>query len=152
RQPDDELIQMMTSIGSEISQFIERRQAQQQLAAIVESSDDAIIGKTLDGAIWSWNQGAERLYGYPAQEGQGKSISLLIPADHPDELPEIIDRLQRGERINHYETVRVRKDGQRVEVSLSISPIRDAAGHLVGASTIARDITERRKLRRQEED
>lgn len=152
REPDAELGNMMTSIGRQISQFIERRQAQEHLAAIVESSDDAIIGKTLDGAIWSWNQGAERLYGYSAEEVQGKSISLLIPANHPDELPGIMERLQRGEGINHYETVRVRKDGRRVEVSVSISPIRDAAGHLVGASAIARDITERRKLRQQEED
>jgi len=115
------------------------------LAALVESSDDAIIGKTLDGTILSWNSGAERLYGHAAEEVKGRSIALLIPPDHPDELPTILRRLSQGERIDHYETVRVRKDGTLVDVSLSISLIRDEAGQVVGASAIARDISERRR-------
>lgn len=129
-----------------------------QLAAIVESSDDAIIGNTLDGVIWSWNRGAERLFGYSAEEVRGKPIALLIPPDHPNELPGIMERLRRGERIDHYETSRVGKGGKRVEVSVSISPIQDATGKVVGASTIARDLSERRRAeqlaeanRRQEE-
>ena len=112
----------------------------------MESSDDAIIGKTLDGTILTWNSGAERLYGHSAEEVKGRAISLLIPPDHPDELPEILRRLHQGERIDHYETVRVRKDGERVDVSLSISLIRDEAGLVVGASSIARDISERRRI------
>jgi PAS domain S-box-containing protein len=114
-----------------------------QLAAIVESSDDAIIGQALDGRIATWNKGAERLYGYTADEIVGKPLSVLIPADQPDELPDIIERIKRGEYIEHYETVRVRKDGRRVDVSLTISPIRDSAGKVVAASKIARDITAR---------
>ncbi len=112
-----------------------------RLSAIVESSDDAIIGKTLDGIIVSWNRGAERLYGYSGREVVGKPISILIPPGHPDELPEIMGRLKRGERIEHFETQRLRKDGTRVDVSLTISPIKSADGRIIGASKIARDIT-----------
>lgn len=114
------------------------------LAAIVESSDDAIIGKTLDGIITSWNKGAERTYGYRAEEVIGKSISILVPADRPDELPRILETLRQGKRIEHYETLRVRKDGKSINVSLTISPIKDASGKIIGASTISRDITERK--------
>ncbi len=124
----------------------DRRQAEEvraRLAAIVESSEDAIIGKTLEGTITRWNPGAERLYGYAPEEVVGQQISLLIPPDRPDELPGILARLRRGERIDHYETERVTKDGRRVHVSLSISPIRAGDDRLVGAATIARDITER---------
>ncbi len=120
-------------------------EARHQLAAIVESSDDAIIGKTLEGVILSWNSGAERIYGYPAEEVVGRPISFLVPSDRMEELPEILDRINRGEGIEHYETVRVRKDGRRVDVALTISPIRNAVGKTVGASTIARDITERKQ-------
>jgi PAS domain S-box-containing protein len=126
-----------------------QKQAEQslaQLAAIVESSEDAILSKTLDGIITSWNAGAERLYGYTADEVVGKSVSLLVPEEHPNELPMIMERLRRGERIELYETVRVRKDGRRVSVSVRISPLRDASGNLTGASMIARDITERLKI------
>ena len=122
------------------------------LAAIVESSDDAIIGKTLDGIITSWNQGAERLYGYTAEEATGQHISLIIPADRPDELPAIMDQLRNGQRIDHYETLRVRKDGVRCDVSVSISPIHDETGHIVGAASIGRDITERVQSARERQD
>src|SRR5215467_9151327 len=108
------------------------------LAAIIESSDDAIIAKDLHGTILSWNRGAERMYGYAAGEIIGRAINVLIPPDQPDELVEIMARLTRGERVEHYETTRVTKDGRRIDVSLSISPVKDAAGKVVGASTIAR--------------
>jgi len=111
------------------------------LAAIVESSDDAIIAKDLHGTVLAWNRGAERMYGYTATEIIGKPISVLIPPDQPNELIDIMARLARGERVEHYETVRVTKDGRHLDVSLSISPVKDAAGRVVGASTIARDIT-----------
>jgi PAS domain S-box-containing protein len=124
-------------------------EARSYLAAIVESSDDAIIGKTLDGRIASWNRGAERLYGYSAAEIVGKPLSTLVPPEHPDELPAIMDRVRRGEHIDHFETVRVRKDGSRVEVSLTISPIWDTEGKVVGASKIARDITARKEDERR---
>jgi PAS domain S-box-containing protein len=115
------------------------------LASIVESCDDAIIGKTLDGTVVSWNPGAERLYGYSAAEMIGRPISVLIPSYRPEELPEIFETLKRGEGVDGLETVRVRKDGTPVEVSLTISPIKDAAGRVVGASTVARDITRRKQ-------
>jgi PAS domain S-box-containing protein len=120
-------------------------EARSRLAAIVESSDDAIIGQTLDGRITTWNRGAERLYGYTAAEAVGRSLSMLAPHDHPDELPAILERLRRGEDIEHFETVRLRKDGSRVDVSLTISAIRNAEGRLIGASKIARDITSRKE-------
>jgi PAS domain S-box-containing protein len=112
-------------------------------ASIVESSDDAIVGKTLDGMITSWNAGAERLYGYTAREVIGRwPIGITIPED---ELPKILERVGRGERVEHYETVWVRKDGRRVDVSVTVSPIRDTHGTIVGASSIARDITHRKE-------
>jgi PAS domain S-box-containing protein len=120
-------------------------EALRHLAAIVESSDDAIMSKTLDGVITSWNQGAERIYGYSAGEVIGRSISLLAAPEHTNELPSILVRLARGERVHHYETVRIRKDGRRIHVSLTISPVRDPSGQIVGASAIARDIGERKR-------
>jgi PAS domain S-box-containing protein len=111
------------------------------LAAIVASSKDAIIGKTLEGTITSWNQGAERMYGYTADQVIGQPIALLVPSDLPDEIPGILARLARGEAIEHYETLRVRRDGQVIPVSLTISPMRAPSGAIIGASTIARDIT-----------
>ena len=117
-----------------------------RLASIVESSDDAIIGKTLDGKITSWNAGAERLYGYTTAEMQGQNISLLIPNDGGGELTDILKRVAHGEPIEHYETRRVRKDHSVVEVSLAISPILDRSGRVVGASTVARDVTTRKLL------
>jgi PAS domain S-box-containing protein len=126
----------------------ERKQVEElrhSLAAIIESSDDAIIGKTLDGIITSWNRGAERLYGYTAAEIIGKPISLLIPPDLRNELPDILERLKRGEPLDHYETQRLRRDGACLDISLTISPIRDALGQIIGASAIARDVTERKR-------
>jgi PAS domain S-box-containing protein len=127
----------------------EQRQAEEvrsRLAAIVESSDDAILGVALDGTITTWNAGAQRLYGYRADEVLGRPVSVLMPAGQADELPAMLDKLRRGERIDHYETVRLRKDGSPVPVSLSVSPIRDAHGTVVGAAKIARDITDRKRL------
>jgi PAS domain S-box-containing protein len=115
------------------------------LAAIVDSSDDAIVSKDLNGVIVSWNRGAERLFGYSADEVVGKPITIIIPEDHRDEEPEILGRIRRGERVEHYETIRRRKDGSFVDISLSVSPIRDAAGRVVGASKIARDISDRKR-------
>ena len=115
------------------------------MAAIVDSSDDAIIGKDLDGVILTWNRGAERLYGYTAQEIIGRSISVLIPEGQPDELATVPGRDRAGQRVEHYETVRRAKDGHLVDVSLTVSPIKDATGQVVGASAIARDITARKR-------
>lgn len=119
--------------------------AQALLAAIVESSDDAIISKTLEGQILSWNGGAERIFGYSAEEAKGQHISLIIPSDRREEETTIVARLRRGERIEHFETVRVAKDGRRIDMSLTISPIRDRAGRIVAASKIGRDITARKR-------
>jgi PAS domain S-box-containing protein len=115
------------------------------LSAIVESSDDAIVSKNLDGTITSWNQSAERLFGYAAHEAIGGNINLIIPPDRQQEERTIIEKLRRGERVHHFETVRVRKDGSNVVVSLTISPVKDAEGRVIGASKVARDITERKK-------
>jgi PAS domain S-box-containing protein len=118
------------------------------LAAIVDSSEDAIISKNLDGIITSWNKGAGKLFGYSAEEAIGKHISLVIPLSRQDEEITIIDRIRRGERIEHFDTVRVRKDGTEFDISLTISPIKDATGKVVGASKIARDITQRKDTER----
>jgi PAS domain S-box-containing protein len=115
------------------------------LASIVESSDDAIISKSLEGKIQSWNVGAERLFGYTAEEALGQHISLIIPPDHIAEEDKIIASLKQGRRIEHYETERVRRDGQRFDVSLTISPLKDDSGNVIGASKIARDVTERKR-------
>jgi PAS domain S-box-containing protein len=115
------------------------------LAAIVESSDDAIIGKTLDETVVSWNRGAERIYGYTAAEMVGRSLSIIVPDEGADELAAVMEPLKQGEGVQHLETIRLRKDGQRINVALTISPMRDASGRVVAASTIARDITERRQ-------
>ena len=116
--------------------------APEYLAAIVDSTDDAVIGKTLDGTIISWNKGAERIYGYTPGEVVGRPISILIPSDRPNELPSILARLARGERIEHYLTKRRCKDGRIIDVSVTISPVRNEAGVIIGASAIARDVTE----------
>ena len=115
------------------------------LSAIVESAEDAIISKTLDGVVRSWNTGAERLFGYSASEAIGQSVTIIIPPERLDEEQVILSRLRRGERIEHYETVRLSKDGRRIDISLTISPIRDSTGRIIGASKIARDITARKQ-------
>ena len=114
---------------------------QSQLAAIVESSEDAILSKDLNGVIRSWNQGAERLYGYAAAEVLGQHVSILAPRGLPDDTDELMQRLRRGERIRHYETVRQAKNGNLLDISLTVSPIRDEAGNIIGASAVGRDIT-----------
>jgi PAS domain S-box-containing protein len=119
------------------------------LAAIVDCSDDAILSKDLHGRITSWNKGAERLFGYASAEAVGKPITLLLPPDRRDEEPAILERISRGERVDHYETARQRKDGSLVEVSLTASPVRNAKGQIVGVSKIARDITGRKRKEAQ---
>jgi two-component system CheB/CheR fusion protein len=132
----------------------ERKRAEevaQRLASIVESSGDAILSKDLNGIITSWNRGAERLFGYSPDEMIGKSVTLLIPAERHDEEPQILARIRRGEPIENYETVRLRKDGSLIDISLSVSPLKDAGGKIVGASKIARDITERKQAQTRQE-
>lgn len=121
-----------------------------RLASIVESSDDAIISKTLDGTILTWNAGAERTFGYTAKEAIGRSITLLLPPGAEDEETRILAKIRKGERIQHYETLRRRKDGSIINVTVSVSPIRDASGRIVAASKIARDITEQTRAKEQE--
>jgi PAS domain S-box-containing protein len=123
----------------------EAERAAQHLVAIVESSDDAIVSKNLDGIIATWNQGAERLFGYKAEEVIGRPITILMPPDRLNEEPAILARIRRGERVDHFETVRRRKDGSLVDISLTISPVRNGQGRIIGASKIARDITERKE-------
>jgi two-component system, cell cycle sensor histidine kinase and response regulator CckA len=150
----DKLSRLVPAVRRELQAAQQRRVRRQTeavsayLASIVQSADDAIIGKTLDGIVVSWNTGAERLYGYSAAEIIGRPISVLFPPYRPEELPEIDDAIKRGEGVDGLETVRLRKDGTAVEVSLTVSPIKDADGRLVGASTVARDISRRK----QEED
>jgi PAS domain S-box-containing protein len=126
--------------------------AQYWLTALIESAEDAIISKTLDGIITSWNKGAQRIFGYTADEVIGKPITILIPTDHENEEPAILARLRAGERVEHYETVRVRKDGRPIDISLTVSPIRGPKGEIIGASKIARDITEQRQARKALDD
>jgi two-component system sensor histidine kinase UhpB len=121
----------------------EEAELRARLAAIIDSSDDAIVSKTLDGVITSWNRGAERLFGYTTSEAVGKHIFLIIPDDRHAEEEDVLARLRRGEKIDHFETIRQTKDGRRIPISLTVSPIRDASGRIVGASKVARDITER---------
>jgi PAS domain S-box-containing protein len=123
--------------------------ALRRLAAIVETTDDAVISKDLNGIITSWNPAAQRLYGYTAEEAIGQPVTIMIPPERPDEEPAILARLRRGERIDHYETIRVAKDGRRLDVSLTVSPIQDATGKIIGASKIARDITQHKKAQNE---
>jgi hypothetical protein len=116
------------------------------LSSIVDSSDDAIISKTLDGIITSWNKSAERLFGYAAEEAIGQPITILIPPDRLSEEPDILARLKKGERVDHFETIRMRKDGSLLDISLTISPVRDSNGAIVGASKVARDVTESKRI------
>jgi PAS domain S-box-containing protein len=123
----------------------EAEEVRTKLSAIVESSEDAIISKNLDGIITSWNAGAEHIYGYSAAEAIGKPITILIPPEYPNEFPQLTEKIKRGEVIKHYETERIRKNGERIQVSLSLSPVKDEAGIIVGISAIGRDITERKR-------
>jgi PAS domain S-box-containing protein len=136
----------------DITELKRREQAQARLAAIVETSEDAIISKSLDGVIESWNAAAERMYGYRAEEAIGQSILMLIPPERHNEEGDMLARLRRGERVEHYDTVRRRKNGELFDVSLTVSPIRDASGTVVGASKIARDVTERKRAQQALED
>ncbi|MDQ6438318.1 PAS domain S-box protein [Mesorhizobium sp. LHD-90] len=141
-------VDVARTLARQLGLGIERIRAQkatQQLVSIVESSHDAIVSKDLDGVIMTWNRGAERVFGYTADEAIGKSILILIPPDRRDEEPGILARIRNGEVVDHFETVRRRKDGSLVDISLTISPVRDAKGRIVGASKIARDITERKE-------
>jgi len=122
----------------------------QLLASIIDFSDDAIASKDLNGIITSWNKGAERIFGYAAEEIVGKSVTILIPEDRQDEEPRVLAQIRRGERIDHYETVRRRKDGGLIDISLTVSPVKDGSGRIIGASKIARDITERKRARDQQ--
>ena len=138
----------LTGAINSLVDITERKEAErlaQRFVAIVESSDDAILSKDLNGVITTLNPGAQRLFGYTAEELIGKPVTILIPPDRQDEETLILDRIRRGERTEHYETVRQRKDGSLVEISLTVSPIKDANGKVIGASKIARDITERRR-------
>jgi PAS domain S-box-containing protein len=134
------------NVFQDVTELRKAEEARLRLAAIVESSDDAIVSKDLNGIITSWNQGAERLFGYTAEEAIGKPVTMLIPQERIDEEPCILERIRRGERIDHYETVRQRKDGSSVEISLTVSPIKNDAGTIIGASKIARDITARKQV------
>jgi PAS domain S-box-containing protein len=120
------------------------------LAAIIESSDDTILSKDLNGTITSWNKGAERIFGYTAEEIIGRSVKVLIPEERLDEEPAILERIRRGERTDHYETVRQRKDGSLIDISLTVSPIRAPGGQIIGASKIARDISERKRAQERQ--
>jgi PAS domain S-box-containing protein len=135
----------LAGISIEVTERKRVEDQRSRLASIVESSEDAIFSKNLDGTIVSWNAGAEKLFGYTAQEIIGKSMSLLLPPEHRHEFPQILGRIQSGARLEHYEVNRMRKDGSRVEVSVTISPLKDSGGILVGTSTIAHDITQRKQ-------
>jgi PAS domain S-box-containing protein len=139
-----DLVQFVGS-STDITERKRAEQATRLLAAIVESSHDAIVSKSLNGVITSWNKGAERLFGYAADEAVGQNITLIIPPERRDEERTILEQLTRGERVDHFETVRMRKDGSLLDVSLTISPMKDASGCVVGASKLARDITERKR-------
>jgi PAS domain S-box-containing protein len=143
--PSERDLRLLDLVARQAADYLERKEAnakQAQLAAIVDSASDAIIAKTLDGIVTSWNRAAERLFGYAANEMIGQSIRRVIPADRQHEEDKILERLAAGECIEHYDTVRVAKDSRTIDVSLTISPVRDAAGRIIGASKIARDITE----------
>jgi PAS domain S-box-containing protein len=134
------------SITRDITERTRTERAAQLLSSLVDSSDDAIISKDLSGTITSWNKGAERLFGYTATEAVGQPVTMLIPADRLEEEPEILARLRRGEHVDHFETVRRRKDGTLLDISLTISPVKDARGVIIGASKIARDISESKRI------
>jgi PAS domain S-box-containing protein len=152
RRFDAEDLRVMKSLGTFAAaayQTFLALNATQRIASIVESSDDAIIGEDLNGVVTSWNKGAERIFGYLAEEVIGKPVTILIPPDRQNEGPGLLERVTRGEHIGHYETVRQRKNGSRADISLTVSPIRNANGKIIGASKIARDISERKRSEEQ---
>jgi PAS domain S-box-containing protein len=141
--------QLLQSATREVARRRASEATAQRLAAIVESSDDAIVSKDLDGIIQSWNKGAERVFGWTSQEIIGKPVTILFPPDRYDEEPEILARIRQGERVDHYETVRKKKDGSLIDVSLTVSPVRDENGTIIAASKIARDVSGRKRAERQ---
>jgi PAS domain S-box-containing protein len=148
RRFDAEDLRVMTSLATFAAAAYQTWlsvNATQRIAAIVESSDDAIISKDLNGTIATWNAGAERIFGYVAEEVVGKPITILIPPDRRQEEDEILEHIRHGRRVDHFETVRIRKDGSSADISLTISPVRNSAGKIIGASKVARDITERKQ-------
>jgi len=147
----DNLARLVPAVNRELRAAQERRIHKQMeatqsfLASVVQSSNDSIIGTTMDGTVLSWNAGAEKLYGYTASEMVGRSVTVLIPSFRLGELREIAEKLSRGEPVEHFETVRIRKDGSAVDVSVSVSPIRDGGGRIIGASSVAYDNTRRKQ-------
>jgi PAS domain S-box-containing protein len=133
-------------MSEQTSELLNDPLVQARLAAVVDSSDDVVISKTLDGIITSWNPAAERLFGWTAAEAIGRSITLIIPEERRTEEDEVLGRIRCGERVDHFETVRITKDGRLVDVSITVSPVKDGARRIVGASKIARDISERRRM------
>ena len=144
-------VRLLEAAEIEIGQRRDAEEISQRLAAVVESSDDAILTKDLNGVITSWNAGAQRLFGYTAEETIGRSVTMLIPEERHDEEPTILARIRRGERIDHYETVRRRKDGSFVDISLTVSALRNRDGKIIGASKIGRDISERKRAEEQQQ-
>jgi PAS domain S-box-containing protein len=154
-QPAERDLRRLDVLARQAADLIERGKAEAALhesndqllwlASTLENSDDAIITKNLDGIIKSWNEAAKRVFGYSAEEAVGKPVTILIPPERQDEEPSILERIRRGERIDHYETIRQRKDGSLINISLTVSPVKNAQGKIVGASKIARDITERKR-------
>ena len=152
RRFDSEDLRLMTDLGAFAASAYQALGSLNKVHAayaVIESSHDAIITKNLDGIITSWNAGAEHMFGYKPEEVIGKSVTILIPPGHENEEPAILERLRRGERVDHYETIRVRKDGTPLDISLTISPVKDATGKIIGASKIARDITARKQAEAQ---
>jgi PAS domain S-box-containing protein len=142
---DDGTVSYIIKVLDDVTEHRRAEESNSHLASIVESSDDAIISKTLDGVITSWNAGAEKVYGYSASEAVGKHVSFLVPPGQIDEIPLLVERIVAGQSVTHYETIRVRKGGRYIHVSLSLSPIRDLRGAVMGISTIARNVTERKR-------
>jgi PAS domain S-box-containing protein len=138
-----------SKICRDITNQTKTSREQAMLAAIVDSTEDGIISKDLNGIIQTWNRAATKIFGYSAEEMIGKSIEILIPPEMPEEEPRLLAKLRNGERIEHYETIRVRKDGERIDVSLTVSPIRNSAGTIIGASKIVRDVTKSKRLKDQ---
>ena len=145
----DETVTSICGIATDITEKNQLMAATLHFAAIVENSEDAICAKDLNGIITSWNKGAERIFGYTAAEAIGKPISMLAAPDRIDEFPEILNKIRNGQRIHHYETLRQRKDGRLIDISLSVSPVRDASSRIIGAAKIARDITDQKRIERE---